>query len=103
MSPRRRSERGVPALRNEDVTGMTDPRQDAVVRESGTAPDRGDAARELLDEQRHQAGDTPPSAARRGAPRVPEGGTDGPGQGSAAPGTETELEKHWDPENRKSS
>ena len=48
---------GVPALQNEDVTGMTEDRQEQVIRESGRAP-RKDAAREFYDEQEEQAADS---------------------------------------------
>jgi hypothetical protein len=59
----RRSKKGVPALRNEDVTGMTEKREDEVVRESGRAP-RARAAEEFLDEQQEQAAATEPSEDR---------------------------------------
>ena len=48
---------GVPALQNEDVTGMTEERQEQVIRESGRAP-RKQAAKEFYDEQEEQAGET---------------------------------------------
>lgn len=48
---------GVPALQNEDVTGMTEERQEEVIRESGRAP-RKDAAKEFYDEQEEQAAET---------------------------------------------
>ncbi|MBA3894397.1 MAG: hypothetical protein H0X69_12005 [Gemmatimonadales bacterium] len=48
---------GVPALRNDEVTGMTEEKQDQVIRESARAP-RKDAAKEFLDEQEEQAGET---------------------------------------------
>jgi hypothetical protein len=100
MTGRRRSDRGVPPLRNEDVTGMTKQKQDEVIRESGTTPDRRDAADEFLDEQRDQAGDTASSAARRGAAdRTDAAGGDHPGLIDREEGTE--LEKHWDPESVK--
>jgi hypothetical protein len=100
MTPRRRSGRGVPPLRNEDVTGLDEARQDAVIRESGTDPDRGDAAREFYAEQQDQAGETRSSAARRGVTRklIEEGS--GEHHGTAEPGTDTELRKHWDPKRR---
>ncbi len=37
MAPRKSGD-GVPALRNEDVTGMTEEKQEDVIRESGHAP-----------------------------------------------------------------
>jgi hypothetical protein len=55
----RKSGEGVPALQNDDVTGMTEEKQDEVIRESGRAPRRR-AAEEFYDEQRDQAGDTKP-------------------------------------------
>jgi hypothetical protein len=56
----RKSGEGVPALQNDDVTGMTEEKQDEVIRESGRAPRRR-AAEEFYDEQREQAGETKPS------------------------------------------
>jgi hypothetical protein len=93
----RKRDEGVPPLRNEDVTGLTEPKQDAVIRESGTTPDRRDAAEEFLDEQQDQARNTTPSARRRGVARVSgeSHGTD-PGRVNP-PENRTELEKHWDP------
>ncbi len=35
MTERRRRGEGVPPLRNEDVTGVTEPKQHAIIRESG--------------------------------------------------------------------
>ena len=60
----RKSSEGVPALQNEDVTGLTDEKQDEVIRESGQAPRRR-AAEEFLDEQREQAAETEPGESRR--------------------------------------
>jgi hypothetical protein len=54
---RKKSGEGVPALENEDVTGMTEERQDAVIRESGRAPRRR-AAEEFYEEQQDQAAGT---------------------------------------------
>jgi hypothetical protein len=56
----RKTKKGAPALRNEDVTGMTEEREDQVIRESGRAP-RARAAEEFLDEQQEQAAETEPS------------------------------------------
>jgi hypothetical protein len=56
-----RRAKGVPALRNEDVTGMTEDREDQVIRESARAP-RAEAAEEFLDGQQEQAAATEPSA-----------------------------------------
>jgi hypothetical protein len=53
MGSRKKTE-GVPALRNDDVTGITEDKQDAIIRESGRAP-RERAAEEFLDEQAEQA------------------------------------------------
>jgi hypothetical protein len=61
---RKKSREGVPALENDDVTGMTEEKQDKVVRESGRAPRRR-AAEEFYDEQQDQAADTKPGDAKR--------------------------------------
>jgi hypothetical protein len=61
----RKTKKGVPALRNEDVTGMTEDREEQVIRESGRAP-RARAAEEFLDEQQKQAGETEPSKEESG-------------------------------------
>ena len=53
MRSRKKTE-GVPALRNDDVTGITEDKQAAIIRESGRAP-RERAAEEFLDEQEEQA------------------------------------------------
>jgi hypothetical protein len=60
----RKSGEGVPALQNDDVTGMTEEKQDEVIRESGRAPRRR-AAEEFYDEQREQASETKPSDEQR--------------------------------------
>jgi hypothetical protein len=57
-----KSREGVPALKNEEVTGMTEKKQKKVIRESARAP-RDEAAKEFLEEQEEQAGET---SARRG-------------------------------------
>jgi hypothetical protein len=49
---------GVPALQNEDVTGMTEEKQEEVIERSGRAP-RKDAAEEFIDEQAEQARTSP--------------------------------------------
>jgi hypothetical protein len=103
MTARRRSGGGVPPLRNEDVTGLTEPKQDAVIQESGTDPDRGDAAREFLDEQHDQAQKTESSAVRRGTGHGPKAGKSGRHPGEVQPGTDTEVRKHWDPESQRKS
>jgi hypothetical protein len=61
---RKKSEEGVPALQNDDVTGMTEEKQEEVIRESGRAP-RRKAAEEFYDEQQDQAADTKPGEAKR--------------------------------------
>lgn len=60
----RKSGEGVPALQNEDVTGMTDEKQEEVIRESGRAP-RARAAEEFNEEQTEQAADTEPGEKKR--------------------------------------
>jgi hypothetical protein len=60
----RKSDEGVPALRNEDVTGMTEDKQEDVIRESGEAP-RDQAAEEFYDEQKDQAAETKPGKKQR--------------------------------------
>jgi hypothetical protein len=49
---------GVPALKNEDVTGMTEEKQEEVISKSGRA-ERKDAAEEFYEEQGEQARQTP--------------------------------------------
>jgi hypothetical protein len=61
---RKKSGEGVPALQNEDVTGMTEEKQDEVIRESGRAP-RQRAAEEFYEEQQDQAADTKQGDAKR--------------------------------------
>ncbi len=55
---------GVPALQNDDVTGMTEEKQEEVIRKSGRAP-REDAAEEFYEEQGEQARETPAPAPRK--------------------------------------
>jgi hypothetical protein len=55
---RKKKNEGVPALKNDDVTGMTEEKQEKVVRESGRAA-RKDAAEEFYEEQGEQARQTP--------------------------------------------
>jgi hypothetical protein len=50
--------KGVPALENEDVTGMTEDKQEEVIERSGRAS-RKDAAEEFYEEQGQQARKTP--------------------------------------------
>jgi hypothetical protein len=61
---RKKSGEGVPALQNEGVTGMTEEKQDEVIRESGKAPRRR-AAEEFYEEQQDQAADTQPGDGKR--------------------------------------
>jgi hypothetical protein len=60
----RKSGEGVPALQNEDVTGMSEEKQEEVIRESGRAP-RTRAAEEFYDEQQEQAAETKPGEKKR--------------------------------------
>jgi hypothetical protein len=60
----RKSDEGVPALQNEDVTGMTEEQQEEVIRESGRAA-RSRAAEEFYDEQGEQAARTKRGEQRR--------------------------------------
>ena len=99
MTRRRKRGDGVPPLRNDEVTGMTESKQDAVIRESGTAPDRGDAAQEFLDEQHDQARDTAAPSASGEAPRA-SGKGGGRHPGLAGREEDTELRKHWDPKEK---
>jgi hypothetical protein len=55
---------GVPALQNDDVTGMTEEKQDEVIRESGRAPRRR-AAQEFYEEQGEQAAESEPGDDKR--------------------------------------
>ncbi len=59
-----KSGEGVPALKNDEVTGMTEKRQKKVIRESARAP-REEAAKEFLEEQEEQAGETSARPGRR--------------------------------------
>lgn len=56
----KKTDEGVPALRNDDVTGMTEEKQEQVIRESGRAP-RSRAAEEFYEEGEEQAARTKPS------------------------------------------
>jgi hypothetical protein len=60
----RKSGEGVPALQNDDVTGMTEEKQEEVIRESGRAPRRR-AAKEFYEEQNEQAAETEPGDEKR--------------------------------------
>jgi hypothetical protein len=60
----RKSGEGVPALQNDDVTGMTEEKQEEVIRESGRAP-RDKAAEEFYEEQQEQAAETEPGDKQR--------------------------------------
>ncbi|MBA3345423.1 MAG: hypothetical protein H0T44_09015 [Gemmatimonadales bacterium] len=61
----KKSGEGVPALQNDDVTGMTEEKQEEVIRKSGRAP-RKDAAKEFYDEQEDQAKDAPSAEEEKG-------------------------------------
>jgi hypothetical protein len=54
----KKTEEGVPALQNDDVTGMTEEKQEEIIERSGRAP-RKDAAEEFYQEQGEQARTTP--------------------------------------------
>jgi hypothetical protein len=54
----KRADEGVPALKNEDVTGMTEERQEEVIERSGRAA-REEAAEKFYEEQGEQARETP--------------------------------------------
>jgi hypothetical protein len=54
----KRANEGVPALKNDDVTGMTEERQEEVIHRSGRVG-REQAAEEFLEEQSEQARETP--------------------------------------------
>jgi hypothetical protein len=54
----KKTEEGVPALQNDEVTGMTEDKQEEIIQRSGRAP-RKDAAEEFYEEQGEQARKTP--------------------------------------------
>ena len=54
----KKTNEGVPALQNDDVTGMTEEKQDEVIRKSGRAP-RKEAAKEFYLEEGNQARKSP--------------------------------------------
>ena len=54
----KKTNEGVPALQNDDVTGMTEEKQDEVIRKSGRAP-RKEAAEEFYREEGNQARESP--------------------------------------------
>jgi hypothetical protein len=54
----RKRDEGVPALQNDEVTGMTEEKQEEIVRRSGRAT-RKDAAKEFYEEEGEQARKTP--------------------------------------------
>jgi hypothetical protein len=65
---RKKKDEGVPALKNDDVTGMTEEKQEEVISKSGRA-ERKDAAEEFYEEQGEQARETPsPGRRSRGQP-----------------------------------
>jgi hypothetical protein len=59
----KKAEEGVPALQNDEVTGMTEEKQEEIIERSGRAP-RKDAAEEFYEEQGEQASKTPPGSRR---------------------------------------
>lgn len=60
---RKRKDERVPALQNDDVTGMTEDKQEKVIRQSGRAA-RKDAAEEFYEELGGQARKTPAPQAK---------------------------------------
>ena len=54
----KKTKEGVPALQNDDVTGMTEEKQEEVIRKSGRAP-RKKAAEEFYREESNQASNSP--------------------------------------------
>jgi hypothetical protein len=56
----RKRDEGMPALQNDEVTGMTEKKQEEIVRRSGRAS-RKDAAKEFYEEEGDQARKTPAS------------------------------------------
>jgi hypothetical protein len=50
----KKTDEGVPALQNDDVTGMTEEKQEKIIERSGRVP-RKDAAGEFYEEQGEQA------------------------------------------------
>jgi hypothetical protein len=65
---RKKKDEGVPALKNDDVTGMTEEKQEEVISKSGRA-ERKDAAEEFYEEQGEQARETPsPGRRSQGQP-----------------------------------
>ena len=60
---RKKKGEGVPALQNDGVTGMTEEKQEAVIKQSGRAP-RKDAAEEFYEELGEQARETPAPKAK---------------------------------------
>lgn len=65
----KKTNEGVPALQNDDVTGMTEEKQEQIIERSGRVS-REDAAEEFYEEQGEQARQTP---APRRQPEQPEG------------------------------
>jgi hypothetical protein len=96
MMPRE-PEKGVPALQNEDVTGMTEPKQDEIVRESGTTS-RDDAAKDFYDTAAEEANASGPSEEPSRADLASEDPRDLPKDAPPpAPGgeTNTEFGERW--------
>jgi hypothetical protein len=59
----KKTEEGIPALQNDDVTGMTEEKQEEIIERSGRAP-RKDAAEEFYEEQGEQARRSPTPESR---------------------------------------
>jgi hypothetical protein len=57
----KKAKEGVPALQNDDVTAMTEDRQEEIIERSGRAP-REEAAEEFYEEQGEQARKSPTGA-----------------------------------------
>ena len=60
----KRADKGLPALKNDDVTGMTEDKQEKVIEHSGRVG-REEAAEEFFEEQGDQARETPSPSGRR--------------------------------------
>jgi hypothetical protein len=59
----KKTKEGVPALQNDDVTGMTEDKQEEIIERSGRAA-RKDAAQEFYEEEGEQAQNTPAPGGR---------------------------------------
>jgi hypothetical protein len=63
----KKTDEGIPALQNDDVTGMTEDKQEEIVERSGRVP-RKNAAEEFYDEQGKQARRSPAPGRDSGKP-----------------------------------